>query len=77
MSQDLDGFVGHRPRAARTKFLQLLSAQEENVLLRQEVSTSKGRYGAQCPLWTRSRGEWESALHAACVRPRPPLSWPR
>lgn len=49
MSQDLGGFVGHRPRAARTKFLQLLSAQEENVLLRKEVSTSKGRYGAQCP----------------------------
>lgn len=49
MSQDLGCFVGHRPRAARTKFLQLLSAQEENVLLRKEVSTSKGRYGAQCP----------------------------
>lgn len=49
MSQDLGGFVGHRPRAARTKFLQLLSAQEENVLLGKEVSTSKGRYGAQCP----------------------------
>lgn len=43
MSQDLGGFVGHRSRAARAKFLQLLSAQEEDVLLRQEVSTPKGR----------------------------------
>lgn len=49
MSQDLGGFVGHRPRAGRTKFLQLLSAQEEDVLLRQKVSTSKRRDGTQCP----------------------------
>lgn len=49
MSQDLGGFVGHRSRAARAKFLQLLSAQEEDVLLRQEVSTPKGRDGTQRP----------------------------
>lgn len=64
----LGGFVSHRSRAARTKFLQLLPAQEEDVLLRQEVSTPEGRDGTQRPLWTQSRGERESASHGASLR---------
>lgn len=59
----LGGLVGHRSRVACTKFLQLLPAEEEDMLLRQEVSTSKGGNGTQCPLWARSRGGWKSALH--------------
>lgn len=64
----LGGFVGHRSRAACAKFLQLLSAQEEDVLLRQEVSTPKGCDGTQRPLWSRRTGEWESALWGASFR---------